>query len=214
MAEPAGPAFSVGLTGGIGSGKSLVAELFGRLGATLVDTDAIAHGLTTPHGPAMAAIAAEFGVEFVAADGSLDRARMRALVFSDPNAKRRLEAILHPMIRAAAEAAAAAARGEYVIFVVPLLVESGSWRDRVDRILVVDCPEELQVSRVKQRNGLAEEQVRAIMANQATRAQRLAVADDIVANDADMAALEPQIAVLHEKYLAISKRMVTIHNKP
>lgn len=208
------PGFSVGLTGGIGSGKSLVADMFARLGATLVDTDAIAHGLTAPHGPAMAAIAAEFGTDFVAADGSLDRARMRALVFSDAAAKGRLEAILHPMIRAAAEAGAAAATGPYVIFVVPLLVESGSWRDRVDRILVVDCPEELQVSRVKQRNSLTEEQVRAIMANQATREQRLAVADDIVANDADMASLEPQIAGLHQKYLAISKIMVTIHNNP
>jgi dephospho-CoA kinase len=208
------PGFSVGLTGGIGSGKSLVADMFARLGATLVDTDAIAHGLTAPHGPAMAAISAEFGPSFVAADGSLDRARMRALVFSDVRAKGRLEAILHPMIRAAAEAGAAAATGPYVIFVVPLLVESGSWRDRVNRILVVDCPEELQVSRVKQRNGLSEQQVRAIMANQATREQRLAVADDIVANDADMASLEPQIASLHEKYLVISKIMVTIHNNP
>jgi dephospho-CoA kinase len=207
------PAFSVGLTGGIGSGKSLVAELFGRLGATIVDTDAISHGLTVPHGPAMAAIADAFGPGFVAADGALDRARMRALVFADPAAKSRLEAILHPMIRAAAEAGAAAATGPYVIFVVPLLVESGGWRHRVDRILVVDCPEELQVSRVIQRNGLAEEQVRAIMAAQATRSQRLAEADDIVANGADMASLEPQIASLHEKYLAISERMVTIHER-
>lgn len=214
MAEVPGPAFSVGLTGGIGSGKSLVADMFGHRGATLVDTDAIAHSLTAPHGPAMPAIEAEFGPAFVAADGSLDRAAMRTLVFSDPGAKLRLEAILHPMIRSACEAGAAAATGDYVIFVVPLLVESAGWRDRVDRILVVDCPEQLQLSRVMQRNGLTEEQVGAIMANQASRSQRLAIADDIVVNDADMAALEPQITALHEKYLAISKRMVTIHNKP
>jgi dephospho-CoA kinase len=208
------PGFSVGLTGGIGSGKSLVAEMFARLGATVVDTDAIAHSLTVPHGPAMPAIAAQFGPAAVAPDGSMDRVRMRELIFSDTSAKARLEAILHPMIRAAAEAGAAAATGPYVIFVVPLLVESGNWRERVDRIVVVDCPELLQVSRVKLRNNLSEEQVRAIMANQATRQQRLAVADDIVANDADMAALEPQIATLHQKYLAFSERMVTIHNNP
>lgn len=199
--------FSVGLTGGIGCGKTTVANGFEQLGATLVDTDLIAHAMTAPHGPAMAAIVAEFGPEFAAADGSMDRARMRSLVFSDAGAKARLEAILHPRIRDAALAAAAAASGSYVIFVVPLLIESGTWRERVTRVLAIDCPEEVQVARVMARNGLTEKQVRAIMATQVSRAERLAAADDVITNDGAMGALAPQIARLHAKYLAISERM-------
>lgn len=203
------PLFAVGLTGGIGSGKSTVAELFAARGATIVDTDQIAHSLTAPHGPAMPAIVAAFGPEFAGADGALDRARMRALVFADPAAKTRLEAILHPMIRSASQAAAAAATGSYVIHAIPLLVESGNWQDRVSRVLVVDCPEQIQVARVMARNQLPEAQVRAIMAAQVPRAVRLAAADDIVLNDADVAALEPQIERLHHLYLAFSKRTAT-----
>lgn len=210
MNTPTPPLFSVGLTGGIGSGKSTVADLFAARGATIVDTDQIAHSLTAPHGPAMPAIIAEFGAEFADASGALDRARMRALVFSDPGAKARLEAILHPLIRAAAQAAAQAATGCYVIHAIPLLVESGNWKERVSRVLVVDCPEEVQIARVMARSGLPEQQVRAIMATQATRAARLAAADDIVRNDAGVAALEPQIARLHDLYLAFSKRTATI----
>lgn len=210
MDAPAPPLFSVGLTGGIGSGKSTVAELFAERGASIVDTDQIAHSLTAPHGPAMPAIVAEFGAEFADANGALDRARMRALVFSDAGAKARLEAILHPRIRAAAQAAAAAASGCYVIHAIPLLVESGDWKQRVSRVLVIDCPEEVQIARVMARNGLPEQQVRAIMATQATRAARLAAADDIVRNDAGVAALAPQIARLHDLYLAFSKRTATI----
>jgi dephospho-CoA kinase len=202
--------FAVGLTGGIGSGKSTVAELFARRGATIVDTDQIAHGLTAPHGAAMPAIIAEFGAGYADANGALDRARMRALVFGDPGAKARLETILHPRIRAAAQAAAQAATGCYVIHAIPLLVESGNWKQRVGRVLVIDCPEEVQIARVMARNGLSEVQVRAIMATQATRAARLAAADDIVCNDADVAALEPQIERLHHLYLAFSKRTATI----
>lgn len=208
-----GPAFSVGLTGGIGSGKSTVADLFAARGATIVDTDLIAHSLTAPRGPAMPAIVAEFGPEFADASGALDRARMRSLVFSDPAAKTRLEAILHPRIRAAAQAAADAvdpAAGSYVIFAVPLLVESGNWRERVDRILVVDCPEDVQLARVMARNGLAEAQVRAIMANQASRQQRLDAADDVVLNAAGIEALAPQVERLHNLYLAFSVGRTTI----
>jgi dephospho-CoA kinase len=135
------PVFTVGLTGGIGCGKTTVADMFGALGASLVDTDAIAHALTAPHGAAMAALVAEFGPEFATPDGALDRARMRALVFTDPSAKARLEAILHPRIREAANAAAALATGHYLMFVVPLLVESGDWRERVARGLVLECAE-------------------------------------------------------------------------
>ena len=203
-------AFTVGLTGGIGSGKSVVARLFAARGATIVDTDQIAHGMTGPHGPAMPAIIAEFGAQYADAHGALDRAKMRALVFSDPTAKARLEAILHPRIRDAALAAAAAATGAYVIYDVPLLVESGTWKQRVSRVLVVDCPEDIQVSRVMARNGLQESQVLAIMANQATRAQRAAAADDIINNGGELDALEEQVAHFHDLYLAFSAGTITI----
>ncbi|MDN2713050.1 dephospho-CoA kinase [Janthinobacterium sp. SUN118] len=204
------PYFSVGLTGGIGCGKSTVADMFAARGATIVDTDQIAHSLTAPNGAAMPALVAEFGAAYADARGALDRARMRTLVFSDADAKARLEAILHPRIRQATLAAAAEATGSYVIFAVPLLVESGGWVERVDRVLVIDCLESLQVSRVMARNGLSEEQVKAIMATQATRTMRLAAADDVIDNNGDLAALEPQIAQLHDLYLAFSKRMAGI----
>ena len=199
--------FAVGLTGGIGCGKSTVANIFAELGATLVDTDEIAHALTAPGGAAMDALIDEFGTAFATAEGALDRTRMRELVFSDPAAKARLEAILHPRIRDVALAAAAIATGTYVIFVVPLLIESGTWRARVDRVLAIDCPEHVQVARVMARNGLTEEQVRAIMANQVTRAQRLAAADDVISNDGDVAALRPQIIRLHAQYLGFSEQL-------
>ena len=199
--------FSVGLTGGIGCGKTTVADMFGELGATLVDTDLIAHAMTASHGPAMPPIVAEFGPAFAGPDGALDRARMRQLVFAEPAAKQRLEAILHPMIREAALAEAAAATGSYVIFVVPLLIESGTWRERVTRVLAIDCPEQVQVARVMARNGLTEAQVRAIMATQVTRAERLAAADDVITNDGPIGALRAQIARLHGVYLAFSERM-------
>jgi len=198
------PAFSVGLTGGIGCGKSTVADLFAALGATIVDTDVIAHALTAPQGAAMPAIVAEFGPDFAQPDGALDRARMRTLVFSDATARARLEAILHPRIRAATEAAGQAATGAYVIYVVPLLIESGSWRERVTRVLAIDCSEDTQVARVMQRSHLSADEVRAIMATQVTRARRLAEADDVVDNDAGLDALRAQVQALHERYLALS----------
>jgi dephospho-CoA kinase len=199
--------FAVGLTGGIGCGKTTVANMFAELGATLVDTDEIAHALTAPGGAAMAALIAEFGPACATFDGALDRARMRQLVFGDAAAKLRLEAILHPRIRDAALAAAALASGPYVIFVVPLLIESGTWRARVQRVLAIDCPEHVQVARVMARNGLTEEQVRAIMATQVTRAERLAAADDVIANDGELDTLRPQITRLHAQYLAFSERL-------
>ena len=198
------PAFSVGLTGGIGCGKSTVADLFAALGATIVDTDVIAHALTAPQGAAMPAIVAEFGPDFAQPDGALDRARMRTLVFSDATARARLEAILHPRIRAATEAAGQAATGTYVIYVVPLLIESGSWRERVTRVLAIDCSEDTQVARVMQRSHLTADEVRAIMATQVTRARRLAEADDVVDNDAGLDVLQKQVQALHERYLALS----------
>lgn len=201
------PAFSVGLTGGIGCGKTTVADMFGALGASLVDTDAIAHALTAPHGAAMPAIVAEFGPAFATPEGALDRAKMRELVFADPGARARLEAILHPRIREATAAAAAIATGPYVIFVVPLLIESGTWRERVARVLAIDCTEETQVARVMARNGLSEAQVRAIMAAQVSRTERLAAADDVIENDDGIEALAPQVERLHAFYLAEAARL-------
>ena len=200
-------AFSVGLTGGIGCGKTTVADMFAALGASVIDTDQIAHSLTAPHGAAMPALLAEFGEDFATPEGALDRAKMRALVFSDATARARLEAILHPRIRDATAAAAAIATGPYTIFVVPLLIESGTWRERVTRVLAIDCSEDTQVARVMTRSGLSAEQVRAIMAAQVTRAQRLAAADDVVNNDEGLDELRPQVERLHAHYLSYSKRM-------
>jgi len=197
------PPFAIGLTGGIGSGKSTVADMFAARGASIVDTDVIAHGMTAPNGPAMPAILSEFGPEFINDSGAMDRPRMRQLVFSDAGAKARLEAILHPRIRDAALAAGAVATGSYVIYAVPLLIESGTWRARVTRLLAVDCPEEVQIARVMARNNLPEAQVRAIMAAQVSRAQRLAAADDVIVNNAGIDALEAQVDRLHALYLQI-----------
>lgn len=193
--------YVVGLTGGIGSGKSTVANLFAELGAGIVDTDAIAHELTGPGGGAIAAIAAAFGAEVIAATGALDRRAMRERVFADPPAKKRLEAILHPMIREISDHRIAEAQAPYVILAVPLLVESGAYGERVDRVLVVDCDAALQVSRVMQRSGLTEAAVRAIIATQASRDERLAAADDVIVNSGGAEALRGQVAALHRKYL-------------
>jgi dephospho-CoA kinase len=198
----------IGLTGGIGSGKSTVADLLVERGAALVDTDRIAHELTAPGGDAIAPIRTAFGEGVIAADGRLDRAAMRSIAFSDPAARRRLEGILHPMIRARTQAgieAAVAAGAPYVLVAVPLLVESGDWRGRYDRVLVVDCPEPVQVDRVMSRSALPREQVEAILAAQATRAQRLAAADDVVDNGGAPAALTAQIDRLHAAYVGLSR---------
>jgi len=195
----------IGLTGGIGSGKSTAAELFSSLGAAVVDTDVIAHELTGVRGAAMPEIVATFGRGAMLADGALDRPAMRRLVFSDPSQKRRLEAILHPLIGRESEIRCqAASASPYVLLVVPLLVESGSFAQRVDRVLVVDCDEALQLARVMARSGLAQGQAQAIMANQATRAQRLAVADDVLFNGGARDDLAAQISALHRRYLELA----------
>jgi dephospho-CoA kinase len=191
----------IGLTGGIGSGKSTVATLFAELGATLVDTDAIAHELTGASGTAMPAIRGAFGDEVVADDGGLDRARMRAMAFSDPRARARLEQILHPMIREEVSRRVAAAGGPYVILVVPLLVEKSGYRDAVERIVVVDCPVELQIARVMRRSGLERPEIERIIAAQASREARLAAADDVVRNDGDLDHLRTQVRALHARYV-------------
>jgi len=194
--------FVVGLTGGIGSGKSAAADEFARLGASVVDTDAIAHELTAAGGAAIAEVRRQFGEAFVDDTGAMDRKRMRDLVFSRPEEKQRLEALLHPMIRAESERRIAAAPGAYVVHVVPLLVESPGFRERYRRVLVVDCPEALQVARVRQRSALPEEAIRRIMASQIQRERRLAAADDVIDNSGTIAALQQQVRQLHEKYLA------------
>ena len=191
----------VGLTGGIGSGKSAAADEFARLGATVVDTDAIARELTAAGGAALAGVESLFGREFIASSGHMDRKKMRALVFADPAAKLALERLLHPLIRERSREHIAAARGPYVVHVVPLLVESPDYRQRVDRVLVVDAPDEVRVERVRQRSGLSEDEVRAIMRGQATRAERLAAADDVIVNGGSLDALRQQVAALHGKYL-------------
>jgi dephospho-CoA kinase len=186
----------IGLTGGIGSGKSTVARWLVAQGAALVDTDAIARALTAPHGAALSAIAQTFGPDMVGTDGALDRDRMRALVFGEPAARRQLEAILHPLIgeQARAEATQAAQSGACaVVFDVPLLAESKHWRSRVDRVLVVDC-EETQVSRVMARSGWTEDTVRRVIAQQASRSLRWSIADAVIYNDAlSMQTLQIQV---------------------
>jgi dephospho-CoA kinase len=196
--------FTVGLTGGIGSGKSTVADLFAVLGVPVVDTDVIARQLTAPGGEALDDIRAAFGASLIQPDGGLDRAAMGRLVFGDIGARSRLEAILHPRIREAVRRALAALEAPYALVVIPLLVETGAYRDLLDRVLVVDCPEALQIERVMARSGLAREDVEAILAAQATRAQRLAEADDVIDNTRSLDALRAAVATLHARYLALA----------
>lgn len=201
------PALLVGLTGGIGSGKTTVAGLFGELGVPLIDTDLIAHALTGPDGAAMPAIRETFGSGVIAEDGRLDRAAMRGLAFSDPGSRKRLEAILHPMIREETlRQIAAAAAHPYAIVVVPLLVESGAWQTWLDRVLVVDCPVEVQAERVIKRNGLPRAQVEAIIAVQIPRERRLAAADEVVDNAGEPSTLPQRIRPIHERFLELAER--------
>jgi dephospho-CoA kinase len=200
--------FVVGITGGIGSGKSAAAEEFARLGATVVDTDLIARELTETGGAALPHIKSLFGAAFITQHGAMDRDAMRKHVFSDPAAKQALEKLLHPMIRAEADRRIAGSTGPYVIYVVPLLIESGGQRDRVQRILVVDAPEDLQVERVRTRSGLSDKEIRSIIAQQAARQARLAAADDVIENSGSLDALRKQVAALDARYrkMAISAK--------
>ena len=191
----------IGLTGGIGSGKSTVGAMLVTLGAALIDTDLIARELTLPGGAAIDAIRAEFGADAIAADGSLDRQRMRAAAFGDAAVRTRLEAILHPLIGLAVErqSTAIGATTPAIVFDVPLLVESGRWRARVDRVWVVDCDEAVQVQRVAARPGWNDISARSVIAQQASRAARRAVADAVIANDRlSLAELGEQVRALWE----------------
>lgn len=196
------------MTGGIGSGKSSAATMFGKLGADVVDTDEISHQLTGSGGAAMPAIVAAFGAAVAAADGSLDRPVMRQLVFGNPEARTRLENILHPQIRESARERVAQSTAPYVLLVVPLLLETGAYRDLVRRVLVVDCDESLQISRAMQRSQLTEASVRATMAAQLPRRERLAGADDVIHNDGGLAELHEQVSALHSRYLQLAAATV------
>jgi len=199
-------AFVVGLTGGIGSGKSVVSGMFAELGAAVVDTDEISRALTAPGGAAIAPIRQRFGPEYIGPDGGLERARMRNLVFGDAEAKRKLEATLHPLIRERTQAAIGAARQPYVVVVVPLLFETGVCAKLVQRVLVVDCKESTQIERAAARSGLADVDVRRIMAAQLPRAERRERADDVLDNDGTLSALRRQVARLHAMYLDLARK--------
>lgn len=198
--------YCIGLTGGIGSGKSSASSLFQELGAGVVDTDEIAHALTGPGGAAIPEIRRQFGADYIAADGSLDRPRMRRLIFGDPASKKKLETILHPLIRRQSQAQIAAMQQPYTLVVVPLLLETGAYRELISRVLVVDCSEEQQIARTVQRSRLTADEVRAIMAAQLPRNERLSRADDVLHNDNDIASLRRQAEILHAKYLSLSRQ--------
>lgn len=198
--------FSVGLTGGIGSGKTLVADMFAKRGASIVDADFVARQLTAPGGEGIEPVREAFGAEFIQPDGAMNRVMMREHVFSNPAERLKLEAILHPLIREVSLQLAEKANGSYVIFVNPLLVELPVWHGMGTRVLVVDCPEELQICRVMKRNNMTAGQVRAIMATQATRQQRLAAADDVIVNDKSIEETAKEVERLHRRYEKMGKR--------
>ena len=196
--------YVVGLTGGIGSGKSEVTRAFAALGVPIADADAAAHAVTAPGEAGFAAVVAEFGERARGPDGSLDRHWLRQTVFADAAARKRLEALLHPLIGARLDAEIRGWHGPYGILSVPLLFERGNLTSRVARVVVVDCPEEEQVRRVAARSGIAEAEVRTIMATQLPRAERLARADDVIDNGGPLAALAPQVARLDARYRALA----------
>jgi dephospho-CoA kinase len=196
----------IGLTGGIGSGKTTAAKFFAALGPDVVDADTIAHKLTQPEGAAIADIGRIFTEKFITAEGALNRKKMRSLIFSDKSARRKLEAILHPLIRIEVARRAAVFSAPYGIIVAPLLLETGSYREMAQRILIVDCNEQEQIARANARTGMDEKIVRAIMATQLSREDRLQQADDVIVNDADISHLQRQVEALHKKYLVLANK--------
>ena len=198
----------IGLTGGIGSGKTAVSDLLAKFGAGIVDTDLIAHQITAPHGAAIALIEKQFGSDFISADGALNRDKMRSLVFSKPEARKSLEAITHPLIRQETSKQALRISKEsapYLVFVVPLLLESGSWNSLIDLLVVVDCPIETQIQRVMQRSNLHREELERILAAQASREERLKHADVVIENQGSLQDLEVEVQNLHQKILQFQK---------
>ncbi len=193
----------IGLTGGIASGKSTVADLFAELGVAIVDTDVIAREIVAPGQPALDEIQDVFGKAVIAEDGSLDRRELRKIVFADESQRARLESILHPRIRDAAFEQAEQASGPYVVIVVPLMFES-PMRHAMDRILVVDCDQETQLRRLRERDNESEEQARRIIAAQSSRKDRLSIADDIISNDGDLDSIRDAVSAMHRFYLDIA----------
>lgn len=213
MRHSALPVPRIALTGGVASGKSTVARLFQALGAKLIDTDQIAREVVAPGTPALAQLAHRFGPGILQADGTLDRSRLRDIVFADPAARADLEAITHPAIRERVTALCASVGGPYQIVAVPLLVETNTQRN-YDRVLVVDCDPALQVARLMQREGMRREEAQRILAAQAPRAARLAVADDVLSNDTDIAALAPKVESLHQRYLQLGRSLSAPADSP
>lgn len=198
-------AFRVGLTGGIASGKSIASKFFGALGVPIIDTDQVARDVVEPGQPPLERLVERFGESILTPDGHLDRPALRNIVFSDPKARADLEALTHPAIGAAVEARSANAGGPYQILVLPLLVEKGLG-SQLDRVLVVDCDEELQIKRLQARDGSTPEQARAILNAQVSRAARLKAAHDVIKNDGDMSAVREQVATLHARYLELARQ--------
>jgi len=196
----------IGLTGGIGSGKTAVSDLLGALGAGIIDTDLISHQITAPGGKAIPLITKAFGAEFINAQGALNRPKMRTLVFEDPQARQILEQITHPLIQqeTAKKAFELVKLGvPYLVFVVPLLVESGSWTKLIDYLVVVDCPEETQIERVMHRNNMARSEVENILKAQTSRDTRLAAANAVIQNQGSLDELKPDVLILHQQILRI-----------
>jgi dephospho-CoA kinase len=202
--------FRVGLTGGIASGKSTVANLFAALGVSIIDTDLLAREVVAPGTALLAEIAGHFGGDILAADGSLDRRALRERVFSDPAERLWLEERTHPAIRALTDLRSAAAKGPYRIVAIPLLVETGA-RDRFQRVLVVDCDPQIQIARLMARDGITREAAARMLAAQVPRADRLKVADDVIRNDGDIANLRDQVEKLHREYVAAGQRQSDDH---
>jgi dephospho-CoA kinase len=199
------PRLRIGLTGGIASGKSTVTQRFAELGVPVIDADVASRSVVEPGQPGLAQVVERFGPKVLDAEGHLDRQGLRALIFNDSDSRAALDAILHPLIRTEMELEAAAAQGPYVVMAIPLLIESGNARARVDRVLVVDVDESLQIQRVQARDGGSPEQARAILASQASRNARLAEADDVLLNTGSVADLRQAVDRLHEQYLQLAK---------
>jgi len=196
----------IGLTGGIGSGKTKAADMFKQLGAGIIDADQIAHELTRPDGKAIDPIRKMFGDSVIGEDGSMDRIAMRKLAFSDTAARHKLESILHPLIYQETQRQLSLIQSEYAVLVVPLLLETGNYLELINRILVIDCPESLQISRTMQRSKLNEQAVRDVMAIQCARDERLAQANDVIVNDSSEEHLQQQVQKLHQIYLDLARK--------
>jgi dephospho-CoA kinase len=199
--------FRVGLTGGIASGKSTAAKFFGALGVPIIDTDQVARDVVEPGQPPLERLVERFGPSILTPDGHLDRPALRNIVFSDPKARADLEALTHPAISSAVATLSAQAGGPYQVLVIPLLIEK-NLKSQVDRVVVVDCDEELQIRRLQARDGSTLEQARAILAAQASRSARLKAADDVIQNEGDMTTVRDQVAVLHARFLDLARQMV------